>query len=128
MKMTNNRKVEGKDVSLIVMGVIFAAAAYFLGTSYLFQIGADGSFLMYRAAQLGLVPDKWAKEHLLDVVYFKQISDGTWEYRVPRPLVGYAYLPGVVAQRTTKDLGALCGAPDPNGMRGCQLVRLIEKP
>jgi hypothetical protein len=50
MKMPNRRKVEGQDVALIVMGVIFAAAAYLLGTSYLFQIGADGSFLMYRAA------------------------------------------------------------------------------
>ena len=126
--MPNRRKVEGQDVALIVMGVIFAAAAYLLGTSYLFQIGADGSFLMYRAAQLGLVPDKWAKGHVLDVVYFKQISDGTWEYRVPRKLIGYAYVPGVVAKQTSKDLGALCNTPDPNGNRGCQRARFIEKP
>ncbi|MBA9859511.1 hypothetical protein [Ralstonia insidiosa] len=128
MTLINTRKIEGKDISLVAAGVVFALTAFLLGTSYLFQIGADGSFLMYRAGQHGLVSDAWAKDHLLDVVYFKQLSDGTWEYRVPRPVIGYAYVPGLVAKHTSKDLGALCESPDSNGNRGCLRASLVRKP
>ena len=112
----------------ITSALILAAAALLFVNSYWFQFSADGSFLMYRAGQLGLVSDAWAKDHLLDIVYFKKLPDGSWEYRVARPLVGYALIPGLVAKRTTKNLGALCQTPDANGNKGCLLTSLVGKP
>lgn len=111
----------------IAAWVIMLVVAAMIGTNFWFQSTADGSFLMYRAAQIGLVSDTWAKGHLLDIVYFKRLPDGSWEYRVPRPLLGDALVPGIVAKRTTKDLGALCETPDANGNKGCMLVSLVGR-
>lgn len=101
--------------------LIFAGVAYSAVTSFVFLTGQHGSFLMYRAAQLGLVPQSYAERHLADIVLFRQVAAGEWEYRYGPPLLGYANIPGVTSHRTPQDLLSLCNTRDPNGNYGCKV-------
>lgn len=76
-------------------------------TSFLFVSDCDGSFLMYRAAELGFVSDAYAKAHPIDVVLFRRDANGQWEYRAPLTTLGYAAIPGLAAHRTYKPARSL---------------------
>ncbi|MBN3761356.1 hypothetical protein G3O01_11070 [Burkholderia sp. Ac-20365] len=99
---------------------IVMAACYCVVTNLLFLQSYTGSFLMYRAGQLGLVSQEYANRHLLDIVMYRQTGDGKWEFRVPRPVIGYAAIPGLIAHKTERNLQDLCLTPDANGNRGCK--------
>ncbi|SAL71695.1 hypothetical protein AWB74_04243 [Caballeronia arvi] len=73
-----------------------------------FQTAADGSFSMSRASEVGLVSVHYAEQHATDAVLFKRVGPTLFEYRVRRPLVGYAGIPWLVARRTEIDLARHC--------------------
>ena len=104
----------------VAAALCFAGYIYCQATTFLFTSDGDGSFLMYRAAQLGLVSQSYAQAHLLDVVPFRKDSDGLWEYRVPSPVLGYAPIPGLIVHRTSRNLLEACDTRDPQGNYGCR--------
>ena len=83
-----------------------------------FQTAADGSFSMNRASEVGLVSVQYAEQHATDAVLFKRVGPTLFEYRVRRPLVGYAGIPWLVARRTEIDLARHC---EDLGHEGCTL-------
>src|ERR1700692_2250582 len=87
---TGNRVFVGLGLLLLVIYM------YCQITSFLFLSDCAGSFLMYRAAELGFVSDAYAQAHPVDVVLFRQDADGTWEYRAPLTILGYPAIPGLV--------------------------------
>ncbi|MBC8738496.1 hypothetical protein F6X40_17115 [Paraburkholderia sp. UCT31] len=107
-------------VLTVLKPALVIAVIYCVLSSMAFQSSFDGSFLMYRAAQLGLVNSTYAAQHETDVVLFKQVGPATFEYRVRQPIFGYAGIPWLVVHRTTIDLDRLCDAP---GATGCELAR-----
>ncbi len=103
---------------LLLSIVVFAA--YCLISNIRFLSRADGSFLMYRAAEVRLVSDDYARKHLDRIVWFARNSDGSWEYRVALSFLGYAYIPWVNSTTTQVDLGTVCDWVDPHGNHGCK--------
>ncbi|KXV09499.1 hypothetical protein CR51_10090 [Caballeronia megalochromosomata] len=73
---------------------------------------------MSGAKELGLVTADYAEQHTTDAVLFKQVGPALFEYRVKRPLVGYAGIPWLVARRTEIDLAHRCASI---GRDGCKL-------
>lgn len=66
------------------------------------------------------MPASYADRHLTDIVLFRQVGAGEWEYRYGLPILGYANIPGVTSHRTTQDLMSLCNTRGPNGNFGCK--------
>jgi hypothetical protein len=56
-------------------------------------LSADGSFQMSGAWQVGLVSGEYALDHATDAVLFKQVGPKMFEFRVKRPILGYAGIP-----------------------------------
>ncbi|WP_143749538.1 hypothetical protein [Caballeronia arvi] len=81
-----------------------------------FQSSYDGSFSMPRAAELGLVSVIYAAQHPNDAVLFERVGHELFEYRVKRPIIGYAGIPWLVAHRTNLDLADKC---EGLGAHGC---------
>ncbi|MFP3637654.1 hypothetical protein [Paraburkholderia sp. SIMBA_054] len=104
----------------VITSAVGIAIVYCVVTNLLFLKSDTSSFLMYRAGQLGLVSQQYAADHLTDIVYFRQISANEWEYRVPRPIIAYAAVPGFISHKTDRNLLALCDTRDPNGNYGCK--------
>ena len=95
---------------LVAKPVIAISIGYCALSNISFQSAADGSFSMSGAKRLGLVTTDYAKRHPNDSVLFKQIGPALFEYRVKRPLVGYAGIPWLVARRTEIDLARRCAS------------------
>jgi hypothetical protein len=110
----------GNRVAAALGALLLAVYMYCQITSFIFLSACDGSFLMYRAAELGFVSAAYAQAHPVDVVLFRQDSDGKWEYRVPLAVLGYAGIPGVVIHRTSANLLEACNTRGPNGSFGCR--------
>jgi hypothetical protein len=91
------------------------AVTYCVLSNLNFQASFDGSLSMYRAAEMGLVSKDFASRHPTDLVLFKHVGPDVFEYRVRRPLLGYAGIPWLVVHRTAADLIALCGASGTTG-------------
>ncbi|MGF6634094.1 hypothetical protein [Paraburkholderia sp. MM6662-R1] len=103
---------------LVGKPVLVIAVAYCVLSNLAFEYSFDGSLSMPRAAQLGLVSVRFAIRHASDVVLFKRIGPGMFEYRVRRPLVAYSGIPWLVAHHTGLDLLAICNV---TGKGGCKI-------
>lgn len=103
--------VVAKPIAIISVG-------YCILSNISFQSSFDGSLSMPRAAAAGLVTATYAQQHAADVVLFKRVGPELFEYRVKRPIVGYAGIPWLVAHRTNIDLTGLC---EGRHRQGCRL-------
>jgi hypothetical protein len=88
--------------------MVVISIGYCFLSSISFQFAADGSFSMRRAEEAGLVTAEYAEQHPSDVVLFKRVGAGLFEYRVRRPILGYAGVPWLIAHRTNIDLVRYC--------------------
>ncbi|MGF6786965.1 hypothetical protein [Paraburkholderia sp. 35.1] len=121
MAALSNRLFFSTARTLRALACCMVLFGLYLGATNLVFLEHDrGSFLMYRAGQLGLVSAQYAADHPLCIVRFTQRSNGEWEYRVHRPLLGYAAIPGLVSHHTRQNLGRLCDTRDPRGNFGCE--------
>jgi len=103
---------------LVGKPALVIAVAYCVLSNLSFESSFDGSLSMSRATQLGLVSVRFAIHHASDVVLFKRVGPGMFEYRVRRPLVAYSGIPWLVAHHTGLDLLAICNT---TGKAGCKL-------
>ncbi|AQH01380.1 hypothetical protein A9R05_21345 [Burkholderia sp. KK1] len=93
---------------MVAKPVLAITLGYCALSNLSFQSAADGSFSMARAKEVGLVTADYATEHASDTVLFKRIGPTLFEYRVRRPVVGYAGIPWLIARRTDIDLAQHC--------------------
>ncbi|WP_143749289.1 hypothetical protein [Caballeronia arvi] len=101
---------------MVAKPVIAISIAYCVLSNISFQFAADGSFSMRRAEEVGLVTLDYAQQHATDAVLFKRVGPELFEYRIKRPLLGYAGIPWLVARRTDIDLAHRC-----ENRPGCKL-------
>ena len=93
---------------MVAKPAIAISIAYCVLSNISFQFAADGSFSMSRAEEVGLVTMDYAQQHATEAVLFKRIGPALFEYRIKRPLLGYAGIPWLVARRTDIDLAHRC--------------------
>ena len=94
-------KVVAKPIVIISIG-------YCVLSSACFQLSADGALDIRGAQQAGLVTEDYALRHETDAVLFKQVGPRMFEFRVKRPILGYAGIPWLISHRTDIDLVHQC--------------------
>jgi hypothetical protein len=102
--------------SVVAKPVVVISIGYCALSNISFQSSYDGSISMPRAAELGLVSAAHAAQHPNDAVLFERVGHELFEYRVKRPIIGYAGIPWLVARRTNLDLTDKCNGL---GVDGC---------
>ena len=103
----------------IAKPIVVIAIGYCVLSNVSFQFFADGSLSMRQAEEAGLVTMQYAERHASEVVLFKRVGPKLFEYRVSRPLLGYAGIPWLIAHRTTVDLVRRC---ESSKGEGCMLL------
>lgn len=101
---------------VVAKPVVAISIGYCALSNISFQSSSDGAFSMPRAAELGLVSAAYAAQHPNDAVLFERVGHELFEYRVKRPIIGYAGIPWLVARRTNLDLVDKCNGL---GAGGC---------
>jgi hypothetical protein len=95
--------------------VVAISIGYCALSNISFQSSHDGSFSMPHAAELGMVSARYATQHPNDPVLFKRVGHDLYEYRVKRPIIGYAGIPWLVTHRTKLDLVDKCNGLGADG-------------
>lgn len=93
---------------VVVKPIAVISVFYCILSNISFQSSSDGSLPMPQAAAAGLVTRTYAQQHAADVVLFKRVGPKLFEYRVKRPILGYAGIPWLIAHRTNIDLTEHC--------------------
>ncbi|SAL00334.1 hypothetical protein AWB78_05933 [Caballeronia calidae] len=104
-------------VGVVAKPIAIISIGYCILSNISFRSSFDGSLSMSLAAETGLVTETYAQQHATDVVLFKRVGPELFEYRVKRPIVGYAGIPWLVAHRTNIDLTERCEGHHPHGCR-----------
>lgn len=105
-------------IGVVAKPIAIISVGYCILSNISFQSSFDGSLTMPRAAEVGLVTETYAQHHAAEVVLFKRVGPELFEYRVKRPILGYAGIPWLVAHRTDIDLTGLC---EGRRRQGCRL-------
>jgi hypothetical protein len=119
--LTSHRQVGARVrayAGVVAKPLILISVGYCVLSNISFQSSCDGSLTMHSAANAGLVTEGYAVQHAEDVVLFKRVGPQFFEYRIKRPILGYAGIPWLVARRTNIDLLDQCQAL---GNSGCKV-------